>query len=385
MIAYLDCSSGISGDKFLGALIEVGLPVREIEVACAAVGLEVHIVTTRVDRGGISGTAVTVTSEDHTWRDWADIEPRIIDSSLAPRTRDGALRAFRLLADAEALVHGIDIADVHFHEIGAADTVADLVGVAVGLEALGIEALVCSPLAVGGGTVQTSHGTLPVPAPATAQLLRGVPSYAGCDTVELTTPTGAALVRAHAASFGPLPAMTPVATGRGAGARTIPDLPNIATLIVGEPIAEPAGLSRATVCILETSIDHISPEHAAHACERLLEAGALDVWQTPIVMKKGRAGLELTVVCSAEDEGRLAETLVFETGTLGVRVRRTERYEADRSHALRETPHGPVRFKRGAGDERPEHDDVARIARDTGLAYGEVMDDIAESRDSDGD
>ena len=379
MIAYLDGSSGISGDKLLGALMELGLPREEIEAACAAVGLEVHIETEQADRGGITGTAVTVHSDDRSWRNWATIEPRLAESSLPPVVRDNALHAFRLLAEAEAHVHGIDVGDVHFHEIGAADTVADLLGVAVGLEFLHIETLVCSPLAVGGGTVETSHGTLPVPAPATVELLSGIPSYAGHDSVELTTPTGAALMRAHASSFGPLPPMTPIATGRGAGARTIPGLPNIATLIVGDPIALPEGMARAAVSLLETSIDHISAEHASYACERLLEAGALDVWQTPIVMKKGRAGLELTVVCSTPDETRLAELLVRETGTLGIRVQRRERYEVERTKSQRETPHGTVRFKRGLTGERPEHDDIARIARDTGLPYGDILDDVSTS------
>lgn len=374
MIAYLDCSSGISGDKLLGALIDLGLEAEDVSAGCAAVGLDARVRAQRVTRGGIAAHAVSVESADTEWHAWAAIRQQLEGAkSLPPAVREGTLRAFELLAQAEARAHAVPVERVHFHEIGAADTVADLLGVALGLDRLGVEQLVCSTVAVGSGTVETRHGTLPVPAPATSELLAGVPIREGFPGAELTTPTGAALLRAHASTFGGMPPMTPVRTGRGAGSRELDGLPNIATLTIGEPLDPPAGLAYGRITLLTTAVDHITSEHAAHACERLLEAGALDVWQTPLVMKKGRAGLEVTVACEPAHEPALAAALARETGTLGIRIQRLERYEAERASEVADTRFGPVRVKRGPWGVRPEHDEVARIASETGEAYRTVL------------
>lgn len=375
MIAYLDCSSGISGDKLLGALIDLGLEAEVVSAACADVGLDARVRAERVTRGGIAAHAVTVTSTDTAWREWAVIRERLEGAPLAPAVRDGALRAFELLAQAEARAHAVPVERVHFHEVGAADTVADLLGVAIGLDRLGAERLVCSAVAVGSGTVETRHGVLPVPAPATSELLVGVPVVEGPAPVELTTPTGAALVRAHATSYGAIPPMTPARVGRGAGSRDLSGVPNIATLTLGEPL-EPQGLAVGHVVVLSTAVDHISPEHAAYACERLMGASALDVWQTPLTMKKGRVGLELTVVCRPEDETALASALAHETGSLGIRIQRLERYEVSREADTAETRFGTVRVKRTVFGIRPEHEDIARIARQSGLAYADVRESV---------
>lgn len=380
MIGYLDCSSGISGDKFLGALIALGLEPAAVTAACRAAGLDARVDARSASSGAVAGTAVTVHSDDSSWRRWADIEPRLATAPLPGPVRDGALRAFTLLAGAEARVHGCEPQEVHFHEVGAADTVADLLGVAMGLHQLGIERLACSPVALGSGTVETRHGTLPIPAPATSELLRGVPCHGGPVESELTTPTGAALLRAHVTYFGPMVPMVPSAIGRGVGSRDLgADLPNVATLTLGQTGPLPDHASWRPLSVLSTSLDHISPEQIAFACEQLLESGALDVWQTPLTMKKGRAGIEVSVVCYPDDESRLSEALARETGSLGIRVNRLERYELVRSTRLRLTPLGEVRFKVGPYGERPEHEDVARIAREKGLSYAQVLERLTQN------
>lgn len=381
MIAYLDCSSGISGDKFLGALIDLGLDPSRIQAACTAVGLDASVVAERVTRSGIAGVSVEILSSDTTWRTYETIRARLEAAALPDPVRASALRAFRLLAQAEARVHGVSPSEVHFHEIGAADTVADLLGVAVGLAALDIERLICSPVALGAGTIEISHGTLPVPAPATSELLQGIPAYGGPVEFELTTPTGAALVAAHASSFGPMPPMTPVRVGRGAGSREIAGLPNVAALTVGDPLALGADATVGSVVTLTTNIDHITPEHAAFACDRLIEAGALDVWQRPVGMKKGRVGIEIEVLCAPADEQRFAALLAAETGTLGIRVARLERWEAARDVEVRDTVWGAVRFKVGPHGIRAEHDDIAAIATREGLAYREVLAALEDAPD----
>jgi uncharacterized protein (TIGR00299 family) protein len=300
---------------------------------------------------------------------------------LPDAVRDGAMRAFSLLADAEARVHGVAPDAVHFHEVGAADSVADVVGVAAGLAMLGIEELVVSPVVVGHGEVASEHGMLPVPAPATALLLSGVPVAGGSVAGELTTPTGAALVRAFATGFGPLPAMTPSAVGHGAGTRELP-IANVARLVIGEPEdgapgnGAPEGLVTERVAVLETNLDHIAAERLAWTCDALLDAGARDVWQTPIVMKKGRSALTLSVLAELDDAARLSLLMIELTGTLGVRRTLTERDVVPRRVETVKTSLGPVRVKvaliGGKPRVRPEHDDIAAVAARENLSYEEV-------------
>ncbi|HEY3317624.1 MAG TPA: nickel pincer cofactor biosynthesis protein LarC [Coriobacteriia bacterium] len=390
MLAYLDCSTGISGDKFLGALIDAGYSLDRLTSALALLDLPPHeLVLEWVTRGGVSAAHIGVESDhEPSARTWRDIRDLLTHSALPDRVREAALSAFGLLAEAEAKVHGVPVDDVHFHEVGALDSIVDIVGVADGLAALEVDELVVSPVATGFGTVETEHGTLPVPAPATAELLVGVPAFTGGIEGELTTPTGAALVSAFATGFGPMPIATPVATGYGAGSHELP-VPNIARVTlaeraqdVAEPSLQPApeeAQSRVrteVVAVLETNLDSLTPEHLAFACERLLEEGALDVWRTPVVMKKGRAGVVLSVMVEPERTERFSALVMELTGTLGVRRMLLDRDVAPRFIATVDTRYGPVRVKvttlGGERRVRPEHDDVAAIARREALPYDEV-------------
>jgi uncharacterized protein (TIGR00299 family) protein len=388
-VAYLDCSSGVSGDKFLGALLDFGeangeFTADHLRAAVSSLAPEAHIDVRRVLSHGVTAVGVNVVSEESVARHWSDIRTLIANAeSLAEPARESALRAFEAIAVAEAAVHGVDVDGVHFHEVGAIDSIVDVVGVCVGIHALGIGRLVASPVAVGSGTVATSHGVLPVPAPATAALLRGLPIVPGPAAGELTTPTGAALVAELASEFGAPPAMTLTGGGYGAGTRDIGS-PNVCRVMVGESMqaaAEnpPSGATPQLepLVLLETNIDHIPAEELAFAAEELMSAGALDVWQTPIVMKKGRSAVMLSVLAAPADANSLAEQTIALTGSLGVRRTRIERSCVSRIVREVGTPWGPVRVKIGAGRVRPEHDDIARVAREHGLSYGAVAREIA--------
>ena len=389
MIAYLDCSTGVSGDKFLGALLDAGTRIAErggsgftaadLARAIAHVAPEAGVAVDRVLSRGISALGVTVTAEgDAPHRHWSDIRALIGDAvDLAPQVRADSLAVFEALALAEAAVHGVDVEHVHFHEVGSVDSIADIVGVCAGLHALGIDRLVVSPSAVGSGTVGTSHGVLPVPAPATAALLVGAPIVPGPAESELTTPTGAALVTTLGSGYGPPPAMLLGQSGYGAGTRDI-GVPNVCRIMLGDAVAETLheGLTAERVVLLETNIDHVAPEELAFIAEELLAAGALDVWQTPIVMKKGRSAVMLSVLTADADAEPLAMRTITLTGSLGVRRTATERLVTAREIRQVITPWGPVRVKVGADRVRPEHDDVARIAREQGLPYAALVREI---------
>lgn len=368
MIAYLDCTTGISGDKFLAALVDAGAPLEAVRAAVAAIDPSARVGIEPVMRAGVSALSVIVeAAEEPGVRTWNAIRALIEGADLAEQVRQTALVAFALLAEAEAAVHGVAPGEVHFHEVGAIDSIADVVGVAAALHALKIDTLVSGPVAVGSGTIETAHGVLPVPAPATALLLRGVPVDSGPLSGEATTPTGAALVRACADSFGPLPPMTLNSVGHGAGTRDPVGFPNVARLLLGEPAATAAGLSVEPVTELETTVDHLSAEHLAFCIEELMTAGALDAWHTPALMKKGRAGTAVSVLCAPAEEAHFASLLAELTGTLGVRVRRISRYVVAREARTVETSFGPVRVKMaGTGAWRrirAEYEDLAAIAR----------------------
>ena len=383
-IAYLDCSTGVSGDKFLGALLDAGqasgmFTAEHLQAIVVALAPEARVSVDRVLSGGVSALSVRVTAEgDATHRHWGDIRMLIAGADpavLGEDARESALRAFEALAVAEATVHGVDVDRVHFHEVGAIDSIMDIVGVCAGAHALGIAGrLTASTLAVGSGTVDTSHGILPVPAPAVAALLVGVPIVAGPASGELTTPTGATLVAELVGAFGSMPAMTPGSQGYGAGRRDL-GMPNICRITIGLPAAEGPDASEPPlepVVLLETNIDHIPAEELAFAAEELLGDGALDVWQTPIVMKKGRSAVMLSVLSDPSLVDALAARIIELTGSLGVRRSALERSCAPRDVHDVATPWGPARVKVGGGRVRPEHDDVARIAREHGLPYAGV-------------
>ncbi len=369
MFAYLDCFSGASGDKFLGALVGAGVSLDDLRDGLAGLGLAGWtLVAEPVRRAGLAGCLVTVGVEaDPPSRTWRDIEALISDSALSEAVKRRALAAFRVLAEAEAKAHGVPVADVHFHEVGAVDSIIDIVGCAIGLELLGVDQVWSSPVRLGYGTVHTRHGVLPVPAPATAELLRGIPTYAGDVEGELTTPTGAALLRAFVDRFAPMPPGTAIAEGWGAGSRDYP-VANLLRLTLVEGVETAAPLEE--VAVLETTVDHITPEHLAAAVDILVDLGALDAWTRPVNMKKHRLGAELTVIARPTEAERLSDAVILHTGTLGVRRTMTWRAVAPREQLTVTTSLGDVRVKiSGEGDGlrvRPENDDVVAIARATG-------------------
>lgn len=375
MIAYLDCSTGVSGDKLLGALVDAGFEPEVLAGALRAMGLQrVRASAKRLVSGGVTGTGVQVTEDGAPARHWPELHEMLETAPLPEQVRDGAQHALGILAGAEAEVHGIEPEDVRFHELGAADTIADILGVSLALHQLGVRDLVVSPVAVGSGVVATAHGDLPVPAPATALLLRGMPVVPGSARGELTTPTGAALLATFATGFGAVPPMTLRRVGIGCGTRET-GVPNVCMLLLGD--SESAQPGRDDVVLLETNIDHLTPEELATAAERMRQAGALDVWQTPIVMKKGRAAVLVSALVPAAEASGLAERMMAETGTLGVRLLPAERRVAERDVAEIETSLGTARFKvavlPGAGRVlRVESDDAARIAASTDRPVAEV-------------
>lgn len=375
MIAYLDCSSGVSGDKFLGALVSAGFDLALLDEALASLGLDrVRVSAAERVSHGVAGVGISVEEPGAPRRSWLELSRLLAGAGLPAQVADGALHALGILAHAEAQVHGVEPEDVHFHEIGASDTIADILGVSLALHALGVLDLVASPVAVGSGTVITEHGELPVPAPASALLLRGMPVVPGIASGELTTPTGAALLATFATGFGEVPPMTLRRVGTGCGTRDI-GTPNACRLLLGE--AQPPAPGQEDVMVLETNIDHLTPEELAVASERLREAGALDVWQTPIVMKKGRAAVLLSALAPAADAAVLAERLITETGTLGVRMIPAARRLVERDVAEIETSLGRARFKTahlpdGTRTLRVESDDAERIALQHGLAIDEA-------------
>jgi len=395
LIAHLDCSSGVSGDKFLGALLEVGAQTRQfgverLQALADAFELGVTVQAPQRDSQGVAATGVVVldtsgqavdgpqAKADHSpARSWAEIRALIegAPSHVLPQpAREAALAVFSALATAESQVHGVPADKLHFHEVGAADSIIDICGVCLGLHLLGIQTLYATPPALGSGTVETQHGTLPVPAPATAAILTsaGIPTSMSSAPGELTTPTGAALLT-RAAGFGPVPPLRPLLIGYGTGTRDLGQ-PNICRLLVGEASEDaPLPLTAETTVLLETNIDHITPEAVSYAGEELLAEGALDVWVTPIAMKKGRAALSLSVLAKPAQAEALAARIVALTGTLGVRVCEQPRLTAAREELSVETPWGPVQVKFGGGRYRAEHDDIARIAREHRIDYPEVL------------
>ena len=375
MFAYIDCGSGVSGDKFLGALVGAGLSIELLRDELGALGLGGYELAAReVRSAGVAGTKVDVDVDAvQPARHWSDIRALIEDSGLADPVKRRALDVFAHLARAEAAAHGVDVESVHFHEVGAVDSVVDIVGTAIGVHALGIDEIWASPVRLGHGTVMTSHGELPVPAPATSRLLAGLPVYAGEIAGEMTTPTGAALVRSLVSRFAPMPPMRVLAEGWGAGTREFA-IPNLLRLSVGQ--AELGGGGLTEVAVLESVIDNATPEALASAIAFALDEGALDAWAEPVSMKKGRLGSEVTVLARVEDASRLTQLLMVHTGTLGVRRRMEWRQVAPRRVESVETSLGRVRVKvQGEGASlrvRPESDDVAEIARTKGMPLDRV-------------
>jgi len=431
-IAYLDCFSGISGDMFLGALVDTGVPFTALEQTTAALNVGARLEIRKVMRGGLTGTKVDVivkTADGHshseTAHDHEDAHAlrdhqhehehdhghphahehthadgtvhahdhahehthqphrslstilQIIDSApLSPSVKQRASRAFQLLGEAEARIHSMPIEDVHFHEVGAVDTVVDIVCAAVGAEHLNAGRWLASPLNVGSGTVECAHGTLPVPAPATLALLGDAPIYAAGPPMERVTPTGAAILRMLKVEYTPLPALRISASGYGAGGRETPGQPNLLRLLVGD---ESAGESAAEpIAIMETVIDDSSPQLIAYVSELLLEAGAWDVYRIPVQMKKGRTGVQLNVLCHPDRVPALRDLLFRETTTIGLHWRIENKISLARELREVQTEWGPVRIKIARwpsgeiANAAPEYEDCRRIATAHSVPLKEV-------------
>ena len=376
-IAYLDCPSGISGDMTLGALVDAGVPLDRLNEAIASLGLPgVKLLAQEVKKHGFRATQITVEHEpEHKHRHLHQIESMIDGSRLAPGQKETARRIFRRLAEVEAKVHGVTIQQVHFHEVGAIDSIADIVGAAVGWDLLRVERLVVSPIPTGSGRITIAHGECSIPAPATAELLRGIPLAASDVQAELTTPTGAAIVAALAQGFGPLPAMTVETIGYGAGRRDLPGQANILRLLVGE--AAEAAESNDAAWVLETNLDDASGELIGHCIAQLWDAGPLDVYTTAIQMKKNRPGTKLSVLCRAEKIAALEAIVFRETGTLGIRRWPTARHVLPREIRQVATAWGPVDGKLGRLDDgsvhfAPEYESCRRIAAEHQVPLREV-------------
>lgn len=385
MFAFLDCFSGASGDKFLGALVGAGLDVGVLRARLALLDVGGYsIEVSEVRRAGLAGTKVDVLVEDgQRSRDWRAIRGLIESSRLDDATKRIALDAFGRLAVAEARAHGVAVDDVHFHEVGAVDSIIDIVGSAIGITALGIDDVWSTPVRLGHGSVMTSHGMLPIPAPATAELLRGIPVYAGELEGEMTTPTGAALLCSLVTRWAPMPPISVASEGWGAGSRELP-VPNLLRLTLGHLELGGGGLTE--VAVLETAIDHTTPELLAATIDIALAEGALDAWAEAVNMKKGRIGTEITVLARPKDAARLTQLLMLHTGTLGVRRTMTWRETQPRHIETIPTTLGTVRVKvQGSGPSlrvRPENDDVVAIARSTGLPLDRVTRTLTEQAEA---
>ena len=376
-IVYFDCASGASGDMLLGAVVDLGLPIEHLREALLKLPLSGYrLESRRVTRSGLAATKVDVIAEGPSpaHRHLRHIVEMLDASRLAPAVKERAAGLFRRLAEAEAGVHGTSVEKVHFHEVGAVDSIVDIVGGVIALRWLGAARFAASPLNVGTGTVTMSHGTFPVPPPATAALVAGVPVY-GAGEGELLTPTGALLVTAHATEYGPLPAMRIERTGHGAGGRETKGRPNVLRLIVGEEAGAPAG---ERVLVIETELDDASPQLLGPLVDQLLAAGAKDAYFTPVQMKKGRPGVLVTAIADPSRREAIEELLFRETTTLGVRRQVWDRTVLDRETATVLTAYGPIRVKIGrrAGvvyNAWPEFDDCQRAAGEKGVAVKEVL------------
>jgi len=429
-IAYLECFSGMSGDMFLGALVDAGVPAKTLEDAVAALDVGAKLEISRVMRSGISATKVHVqvagdedvarapspanpasknehSSEEHSNKHRVDhrhssegqdsragapaphkhshahglteIREIIGKAGISSAAKKTAIAIFEALGEVEAGIHNIPVEQVHFHEIGAVDAVVDIVCAAVGAEVLGVDQIICSPVNVGGGSVNCAHGTFPVPAPATVKLLHAAPVYSSGLQAELVTPTGAAIIRTLASSFSAFPEMTIEKSGYGAGSQDFPGHPNVVRLTIGEAASTLAAKTATErVTVLEATLDDLNPQVFGYVTDRLLADGALDVFAMPVQMKKNRPGTLLTVLCKPQDASRLTQLIFTETTTLGIRQRDEVRRTLARRWESVRTPWGEVKVKIGSMNGTvtsyaPEYEDCRRIAAEHHVPLKTVM------------
>jgi uncharacterized protein (TIGR00299 family) protein len=396
-IGYIECFSGISGDMLLGALVDAGVSFDALAETAAGLNVGARLEMRKVSRGGLAATKIDVlTPEQQAAHEHADNAHeheahkhaphrhlsailKIIDAApLSAPVKAQSKRAFQLLGEAEAAIHSIPIEKVHFHEVGAVDTIVDIVCSAVGAELLGVERWIASPLNVGSGTVKCQHGTLPVPAPATLALLGSAPVYAAGPPMERVTPTGAAVLRMLDVEYEPMPTMRVQTAGYGAGGRDTPGEPNLLRLLVGET-SDATREEGEPIAVIETVIDDSNPQWLAYVSERLLESGAWDVYRSAVQMKKGRTGIQITVLCRPDLVPALRELLLRETTTIGLRWRIERKLALQREFATVETRWGAVRIKiaRWASGEQanasPEYEDCRALAVQLGVPLKQVM------------
>ncbi len=402
-VAYLDCFAGVSGDMLLGAIVDAGVKLVEIKKALEGLTIKGYeIKEERVKRSFIEATKVTVRIKERKGivRRWRDIEKVINKANLPKEIKKKGIRIFKHLFEAEGTVHGQPYDEVHLHELGAIDCLIDVFGSLLGFHLLGIKKVYCSPVNLGSGTIKTEHGIMPVPSPAVIELLKGRPVYSSGPNHELTTPTGAAIIREVVSEFGALPEMSVISRGYGAGTRDFEGFPNTLRIIVGEKLTDDAmpdwqhNLTDAIlrengpemITVIETNIDDMNPQIYEYLFERLFDAGAIDVFLTQVIMKKGRPGNLLTVLCDEKQRFEIASILFRETTTLGVRY-----YKMSRMTLKRETKEGrygdeTVRVKVAIFDGKektnPEYEDCKRIAIEKGIPLIEVMKGIRNGQDS---
>lgn len=371
-ICYLDAYSGIAGDMTVGALLDAGAPEAELLKGLESLGTGAQFRVEKTRRKGIAGTKFHVVPPEgnKAHRHLHNIVEMIDKAPLPAPVQSTAKQIFQILGEAEAQVHGIEIKKVHFHEVGAVDSICDIVGAALGFHLLGVDAVYCSPINVGGGTVKADHGVMPVPTPATARLLEGKPIYSRGPQVELTTPTGAAIAAAMAKGFGTVPAMNVLNSGFGAGDKDFQEQANLLRVLIGESTR---ASESTTVSVLEANIDDATPQVLAYTLDRLMAAGALDASLESIQMKKGRPGSLLRVIAKPEDQERLADLVFAETTTLGLRIYTAERRVLERELVEVQTPWGNVRVKITPRGAAPEYEDCRRIAEEKGVPLKDVM------------
>ncbi len=379
-ILYFDCPTGISGDMCLGALIDLGVDFDMILSELKKLTVDEIDITVRKEvRHSITGTSFRVNlKEAHHHRTFRDIARIIDDSPLSPGVKELSVAIFREIAEAEGKVHGIPAGEVHFHEVGAMDSIIDIVGAAVAVKSLGVDSIISSAIPLGSGWADTMHGRIPIPAPATIEILKGAPVVSSDIPFELTTPTGAAIIKTLAGGFGPLPDMTIERVGYGAGKKDFKERANLLRVVVGEGLSAGAGRGEG-LFIIETNIDDMSPQLSGYLMDRLLDAGALDVFFTPAQMKKNRPGLLLTVLAEGKDRDRLIGLIFSESTSIGVRSYPVERACLERRTLEAETVYGKIRVKASYRDGRmmnaqPEYEDCRAAAVGHAVPLKQVID-----------
>lgn len=375
-LIYFDCFAGVAGDMILGALVDAGVPLDQLSAELAKLNVAgFKLAANKAVKNGVSGTKIDViTEEQKTHRHLRDITEIIDKSDLSDTVKTRSVQIFQTLADAEAKVHNTTPEKIHFHEVGALDAIVDIVGSVIGLQLLGVDEVYASRIHVGTGFVECEHGKIPLPAPATLEILHGVPTFSTGIKSELTTPTGAAILKTLVKEFGPMPAMTIDATGYGAGTRDL-EIPNLLRAVLGNTKAGDFETDQVTV--IECNLDDMTGEHLGYVFQQLLEAGALDVWFTPIQMKKNRPATLLSVLSANNDADRMIEMILAETSTLGVRVQRMERRKLEREIITVSTTYGDVRVKVCRMGDRvrnfaPEYDDCKSLAQSNDVPFADI-------------